>query len=201
MALLVLSQTPVVSAHGATATGGLSQSHGLLVALVGVATVCLGIVLKRTDRLTPTSALSVVFLGLAVTVLGTILFEGLSPDLTYSANSMPFSRSLYPVIGLSTGMVIAIGSFVIGWLRWPDRPQYTFLGILLGLWISYPYLLPEPASYTHPLGYVIVLATPLLVGYILWTDAGHILRAVWRDPVARRFGVGVGLLLGDSSSL
>jgi hypothetical protein len=45
------------------------------------------------------------------------------------------------------------------------------------------------------LGYAIVLSTPVLVGYIIWTDAGDILRAVMRDPVARRFGVGVGLVL------
>jgi len=192
--LLALSQLPVVSAHGATATGALSQELGMLVVVLGVAVVAAGVAAKRTDRLTPTSALAVVFLGITVTAFGAILFEGLSPDLEYSAAAMPFPRSWYPVVGLSVGATVVVTSFVGGWLRWPSRPRYTFLGILLGLWISYPYLLPEPASYWHPLGYAIVLSTPLLVGYVIWTDAGDILRAVGRDPIARWFGVGVGVL-------
>jgi len=131
-----------------------------------------------------------------VAALGAVLFEGLSPDLEYGAGTLPFPRSWYPVIGLSVGAAVAVGSFVWGWLRWPGRPRYTFLGILLGLWISYPYLIPRPAGYYHPLGYGIVLGTPLLVGYVVWTDAGDVLRAVGRDPVARRFGLGIALLAG-----
>jgi len=196
VALLVLSQTPVASAHGATATGALSQVHGLWVVVLGVAIIGAGVVSKRTNGLSPTATLSVVFLGIVVAAFGAVLFEGLSTDLEYGASAMPFPRSWYPAIGLSVGGTVAVGSFVGGWLRWPNRPRYTFLGILLGLWISYPYLLPEPASYSHPLGYVIVLSTPLLVGYVVWTDAGDVLRAVARDPVARRFGVGVGFLMG-----
>jgi hypothetical protein len=196
VALVALSGTPLASAHGATATGGLSQVHGLLVVTLGVAVVCGGVVAKRTDHLSPTNALSVVFVGIAVAALGAVAFEGLSPDLEYGASMLPFPRSWYPVIGLSVGATVAVGSFLGGWLRWPDRPRYTFLGILLGLWISYPYLLPEPARYYHPLGYAIVLGTPVLVGYIVWTDAGDVLRAVGRDRVARRFGVGVTLLMG-----
>jgi hypothetical protein len=164
--------------------------------LLGVAVVGAGVVLKRADRLAPTSALSIVFVGIVVAAVGAILFEGLSPDLEYGASAMPFPRSWYPAIGLSVGAAAAVGSFIGGWLRWPSRPRYTFLGILLGLWISYPYLLPEPASYYHPLGYLIVLSTPLLVGYVVWTDAGDVLRAVARDRVARRFGIGVGFLMG-----
>jgi hypothetical protein len=70
-----------------------------------------------------------------------------------------------------------------------------FLGILMGLWISYPYLIPGLASDTHPLGYAIVLGTPVLVGYIIWKDVGGVLRAVLRDQVARRFGIGVGVVV------
>ena len=88
-----------------------------------------------------------------------------------------------------------ISSLVIGWIRWPTRPHYTFLGILMGLWVAYPYLIPGPASSSHPLGSAIVLGIPILVGYTLWTDAGDILRAVLRDPVARRFGIGIGVVV------
>lgn len=196
IAVLLISRVPVASAHDATAIGGLSPQHGLSIAALGVAILCAGVLCKRTDRLSPTAALAVVFAGIVVAALGTILFEGLSPDLTYTADAMPFSRSLYPAIGLAVGVAIAVGSLVVGWVRWPNRPRYTYLGILLGSWVLYPYLLPEPASYTHPLGYAIVFGTPVLIGFILWKDAGDVLRTVWRDPVARRFGVGVGFLVG-----
>ena len=193
--VLTLTQIPVASAHGATATGGLSQGHGTLLALGGAVLIGGFILLKRMNRITPTTALYGVFVGIAVTALGAVLFEGLSPDPTYTASSMPFPRSWYQPLALLIGLGIMAVSLVVGWLRWPSRPRYTFLGILMGLWISYPYLIPGHASDTHPLGYAIVLATPLLVGYVIWKDAGGVLRAVFRDPVARRFGIGVGIVL------
>jgi len=193
--LLALTQIPVASAHDVTATGGVSREHGLLIILLGVVLLGGAIVLKRTDRISPTVALYSVFIGIGLAAFGAILFDGLSPEPTYTASSFPFPRSWYPPLAVSIGLLITVLSVIIGWLRWPTRPRYTFLGILMGLWVSYPYLIPGPASDTHPLGYAIVLGTPLLVGYILWTDAGDILRAVMRDPVARRFGMGVGIVL------
>lgn len=195
LCLFALAQTPVASAHGTTATAGLSQWHGVLFVLAG--TVFLGgsIVLKRTGRISPTSALSGVFVGIVVTAVGAILFEGLSPDPTFAANSMPFARSWYPLLSASVGLAVVLSSFGIGWTRWPTRPRYTFFGILMGMWIAYPVLVPGPAGDTHPLGYAIVLVTPGFVGYILWKDAGGVLRAVLRDPVARRFGVGIGAVV------
>ena len=193
--VLTLTQIPVVSAHDATATAGLSRGHAVVIALVGVIFLGGAVLFKRTDRISPTVALYGAFVGIVVTALGAVLFEGLSPDPTYTASSMPFPRSWYQPLALSTGLVIAVGSFVVGLLRWPTRPRYTFLGILMAFWISYPYLLPEPGSYSHPLGYAIVLGTPLLVGYVIWKDAGSTLRAVLRDPVTRHFGIGVALVL------
>jgi len=154
-----------------------------------------GAVLKRTNRISPTVALCGVFAGIVITALGVVFFEGLSPDSTYTASSMPFPRSWYQSLALSVGLLITVVSFVVGWLRWPARPRYTFLGILMGLWISYPYLIPRPASDSHPLGYAIVVGTLLLVGYTVWKDTGDILREVLRDPVDRRFGIGVGVVL------
>jgi len=194
-ASFLLTQIPVASAHDPTATGGLSQGHGLILALVGAAILGGFILLKRLDRITPTTALYGVLVGIAVTALGAVFFEALSPDPTYTASSMPFPRSWYQPLALLSGLGIMVASFLIGWLRWPSRPRYTFLGILMGLWISYPYLIPGHASDTHPLGYAIVLGTPILVGYVVWKDTGSIIRAVLRDPVARRFGIGVGVVL------
>lgn len=191
---LLLTQVPLASAHGSAGTTGLSQGHGLLLGFIGIVVIGGIVIAKRTNRLSPTVALGGVFLGIVVAALGAILFEGLSPDPTYTASSMPFPRSWYRPLALLVGLSITVASFVIGWLRWPTRPRYTFLGILIGSWISYPYLVPGPASDSHPLGYVIVVATPALIGYIVWKDAGSVLRVVLRDPVARRFGIGVGIV-------
>lgn len=192
---LVLTQIPPVSAHGATATAMITQSHGILLGFIGVSVLGGSIILKRTNKISPTVALYGVFAGIAVTALGAILFEGLASDPTYSARSMPFPRSWYEPLALLTGLLIAVSSFLIGWLRWPTRPRYTFLGILMGAWIAYPVLIPGVSGNSHPLGYAIVLGTPLAIGYIIWKDAGAVLRAVLRDPVARRFGIGVGIVL------
>lgn len=195
LVVLLLTQVPLVSAHGASATSGFSQWHGIGLALAGVVFLGATILLKRTNKISPTLALYGVFVGIVVTAIGAIVFEGLSPDPIYTANSMPFPRSWYQPLSLSVGLGIVVLSFVIGWLRWPSRPRYVFLGMLMGLWISYPYLVPGPASDSHPLGYAIVLGTPILVGYIVWKDAGGVLRATVRDPVARRFGLGVGIVV------
>ena len=108
---------------------------------------------------------------------------------------MPFSRSWYLPLALSVGFLIMVLSIVLGWLRWPTRPRYTFLGMLIGLWVVYPYLIPGHADDSHPLGYAIVLGTLILVGYVIWKDAGSVLHAVLRDLVARRFGIGVGIVV------
>ena len=192
--LLVLTQIPVASAHDGTGTLGLSQGDGILIIIAGLVCLTGVIFLKRTERLAPTAALYGILGALAVIALGTILFDGLTPDPTYTANSMPFPRSWYPFLALPTGLAIMVSSFVIGWIRWPTRPRYVFLGLLMGGWISYPYLVP--GSNTHPLGYAIVLGTPVLVGYIISTDAWDVLRLALRDQVARRFGIGIGLLVG-----
>ena len=194
--VLVLTQIPVASAgHGAAEATQLTQGHGVLLAVGGVITLGGVLTLKRTDRVSPTNALYGAFVGLAVTALGVTVFSATSPEPTYAASSMPFPRSWYVLMALSVGSLIMVLSFIVGWLRWPTRPRYTFFGILMGLWIAYPYLIPGSASDTHPLGYAIVFGTPVFVGYIIWKDAGNVLSTVLRDPVARRFGIGVGAIV------
>lgn len=194
--LVALTQIPLAAAHSGTATGGLSRAHGLVLSLVGLVIIGGSVVLKRTERVSATATLYGVFLGIVATGLGAIIFNGLSPDPTYTADSIPFPRTWYRPLALTIGLVVAILSFVVGILRWPDRPRYTFLGLTMAMWISYPYLVPGPASTTHPLGYAIVLGTPVLVGYVLWKDVGDVLGGVLRDPVARRFGLGVTVVVG-----
>ena len=193
--LLAVTQFPIVSAHGGAGTFGLSPWHGILIIVGGVTVLGGSVLLKRRSRIPSTTALYGVFLGLVVTAFGTILWEGLMADPSYTARTMPFPRSWYQPLSLMVGLLVAALSLVVGWLRWPTRPRYSFLGILMGLWVAYPYLIRGQGSYAHPLGYAIVLSTPILVGYIIWTDAGDVLRIILRDPVARRFGIGVGLVV------
>jgi hypothetical protein len=166
--VLVLTRVPVAAAHGGAGTLGLPPHVGIGVILAGLGVLSGAVLLKRMHHLSATAALTGVFVGLIVMTLGTILFDLLQPDPTYTASTIPFSRSWYPLLALAVGLSITVVSVVVGWLRWPTQPRYTFLGILMGLWVAYPALIPSPASATHPLGYALVLATPVLVGYILW---------------------------------
>ena len=192
--LFALASVPVASAHGGARTAGLTQWHGVFAIGLGVVAISAAVLCKRLGYLSPTRALYGVSVGLVVAAVGAILFEGLAPDPVYAAQSMPFERSWYPLLSLAVGLAITVGSLAVGWFRWPNRPRYTFLGITVGLWIAYPTLVPD--SYSHPLGYALVLGTPVLVGYVLWIDVWSVLRTVLRDPIARRFGIGVGLLVG-----
>jgi hypothetical protein len=193
---VLLALIPIASAHDGTETMGITRWHGIGILLSGVLVVAIAVIAKRTEYATPTTALSGILLGLAIAIFGAVLFEGLSPDPNYAASSMPFPRSWYKPLSLGLGLGIAVISFVVGWLRWTTRPRYTFFGILMGLWVAYPELIPGQGSGTHPLGYAIVLVTPIFVGYILWKDAWPVLRTVLVDSVARRFGIGVGVLTG-----
>ncbi|TKR25060.1 hypothetical protein [Natronomonas salsuginis] len=193
--ICLLSLIPTVSAHGSAESSGLSQSHGLAIAGIGVLSIGALVLLKRRRRISPRTALYGIAVGIGITVGGAILFEGLAPDPAYRADSMPFPRSWYQPLAIGTGLVVVVASFLTGLVRWTTRPRYMALGMLLGGWILYPYLLPGFSGYTNPIGYGIVLATPLLVGYILWKDVGTALSTILRDPVARRFGFSVGAMV------
>jgi len=193
---LLLALSSVVSAHGGgETTGGLSRWHGAALALVGVVSVALLVALRRRGTVSARVALYGVLTGVFVSAVGVVLFDGLSPDPAYTASTMPFPRSWYPYIGVSVGGLIASLSLTIGWFRWRDRPRYTALGTLIGAWVAYPYLIPGGRGYSNPLGYVLVLITPVAVGYILYEDASGILRESLKDKVARRFAVGIGAVV------
>ena len=193
-ALTLLGILPgVASAHGGEHTPPIPQWYGLVVLLLGFGTLGATIILKRRDRLERTEhALAGILLGVLVAALGGIMIVQLSPIDEYSASSMPIPRFWYPIISLTIGFTIIVGSTLLGQLRWPTRLRYSVLGILLGLWIAYPAMIRGPAEYFHPAGYVIALAVPLTVGYIVWRDGRDVLEQVWKDSVARRFGLGIG---------
>lgn len=189
------TQVAVVAAHGGEGQTSITKWHGFVLMFAGGGVIIGSVVAHRSEWLSPTRALSTVLVGIAVTALGAVLFEGLSADPTYAADTMPFPRAWYTPLGVGLGVLTVLASFVGGWLRWPTRPRYTFLGILMGLWLLYPELLPQPQSYTNPVGYVLVLSTPVLVGFIIWKDAWDVLSVVLRDPVVRWFSIGVGVVV------
>ncbi|MGZ0748574.1 hypothetical protein [Haloparvum sp. AD34] len=195
LVFILLSQTPTVSAHGGAKTEILSQWHGIAAMVTGVVVLSSFVVLRRRSTLSSTIAIYGAFLGIGLIAVGGIIFEGLSPDPTYTASSMPFSRSWYQPLAIGLGVMITGLSLGIGLVRWPTRPRYMSLGLLMGGWVLYPYLLPGLKGYTNPIGYALILGTPILAGYVLWKDAGPVIYTILQDRVARRFGLGVGLVM------
>lgn len=186
----------IVSAHGGEHTPNIPQWYGLIILLVGFGILGTTIVLQRRNWLERTEhALAGVFLGVLVAALGGIIIVQLSPIDEYSASSMPFPRAWYPIITLTVGLSIVVASTLLGKLRWPTRPRYAGLGILLGLWIAYPALFQEFNSYYNPVGYAIALAVPSTVGYIIWRDGRDVLGHIWQDTITRRFGLGIGAVM------
>lgn len=186
----------VVSAHGGEHTPAIPQWYGLVVLVLGFGILGVTILATRYDALsTSGQSLAGILLGVTVAALGGIIIVQLSPVDSYSASSMPFPRTWYPIIALSVGMGTVIASALLGQLRWPTRPRYAVLGIFLGLWAAYPALIQGAAEYSHPAGYVIALAVPATAAYIVWRDGRHVLATVWQDTVSRRFGLGIGAVM------
>lgn len=194
--VMIAVLTGTVSAHGGEHAPPIPQWYGLVVLLLGLGVVVASVVLKRYRRLTQTKhALAGILLGVTIAALGGIIIVQLSPIDEYSASSMPFPRFWYPIISLAVGFSIVVASALLGKSRWPTRPRYSVLGILLGLWVAYPALIRGAETYHHPAGYVIALAVPLTVGYIVWKDGSDVLKGVWQDAVSRRFGMAIGTVM------
>lgn len=193
-ALTLLGILPgVVSAHGGEHTPSIPQWYGLAVLLLGFGVLGGSVMANRRSWVASTErALAGVFFGIVVAALGGILLVELSPIDTYSTSSMLLPRAWFLPLALGFGLVLMVTSLILGLTRWPTRPRYMGLGVLLGLWIAYPALIRGFDTYYHPIGYVIALAVPMTVGYIIWRDGRDILREVVKDRVARRFGIGVG---------
>lgn len=186
----------IAAAHGGEHAPGIPQWYGLVALVYGLGLVGGTVVLSRWNRIGSTErALGGVFVGVLVAALGGIMIVQLSPIDEYSASSMPFPRDWYLPITLTIGLSVVVGSVCLGQLRWPTRPRYAVLGVLLGLWVAYPALVRGPATLSHPLGYLVVLAVPVTVGYIIWRDGRSMLTTIWQDRVARRFGTGIGAVM------
>lgn len=189
-AALALRAVPTASAHGGHGGPPLPQWLALVALVVGAGIVAASAYARRS--LSPTLALIGVFDGLLVGVVGAVGLVQLSPVESLAASQPPIGRAWYGALTLGSGLAIAVGSLAVGRIRWPDRPRYAAVGILLGLWVAYPVLVP--GSLTNPAGYLLALATPAAVGYVVRKDAGSLLSRAFADRAARWFGVGTGSL-------
>ncbi|WP_162224509.1 hypothetical protein [Halorussus amylolyticus] len=168
---------------------------------VGVLLVAASAYARR--YVSPELALVGVFDGVLLGVVGAIGFVHLSSVETLAASQPPIGRAWYGPPTLGVGLATLVGSLAVGRWRWPERPRYAGLGMVLGLWVAYPVLVPSPL--TNPLGSLLAVATPVAVGYVVWTDASDLLSDVLADRAAKWFGAGIGfaasLLFGFSMGM
>lgn len=167
IASAALSLVPTAAAHEGTTHAGTPHWILLVVIVLGIGIVGSSIVLSRGRwKHDSRRAVAGILTGLVIAMVGTI---GIVQIQIEPVNTAPVGRSWYPVLSLVAGGLILGGSVILGRLRWPHRPAYTVLGLLFGLWVSYPVLVPRSAL-THPAGYLLVLGLPLVVGYVIWRD-------------------------------
>lgn len=183
-----LASEPAAAHTGTTHAG---TPHWLLfvMALGGLAVLGATLVVARRRRLPSAVVATLVASGALSTVLGGI---GLV-ELQVVAQQAPELVSIYPAASLAVAGLLAVGGFAGVALKWPEKPQYAALCLVLAGWILYPTVMPNQ-GYRHPLGYLVVVSLPVLLGAIVWTDARALVQSVRRDPRARAVGIVAGLL-------
>ena len=182
--------TATVAAHSGTTHAG--TPHWVLLALVvsGIGGMVGAIAAARRERL------SVPVSGIAFGVSAAMaVFGGIGlVELQVVGRTAPQLVDMYPVLSLLVGSSVALGGILLVRLRYPGKPQYALLSLLLASWIAYPAVLPN-GGYRNPLGYVLVLGLPLLVGYIIWTDARGLIQSLRLTTKPKLVGVAAGLLM------
>lgn len=182
--IIGLALVPTASAHTGTTHAG--TPHWVLLGLF-----VLGLLLIGTARWASTRTVlsnrwgaSAMLVGFVLAGLGAI---GLV-EIQVVATVGPSLNHLYPVASLLVGTTVMVASLLVTRRYWPDRPRYAALGTLLGAWIVYPVTFANDGI-TNPLGYVIVVSLPLLVGYVVWRDAEPVLRSAFDSSFSRRVGL------------
>lgn len=189
-----LAIVPVASAHGSNAHApDIPQWYAFVLTLAGGLLVGVSVLARRRRRLSPYRAIQTTFLGLVVAAVGAIGLVQLSPIDGLPAHR-PGIRQWYSLISLIIGASIILVSMILGGLRWPTRPRYAAIGVVLGAWVLYPSLFDGATEVSHPLGYAIVLSAFFAIGYVLWRDGQPAIRLALATRAARWFGVGVMLV-------
>lgn len=140
----------------------------------------------------PKRTLNGVLIGLGVTLLGTIAIIQIQIE---PVGTTPTLHAWYPPLAVVITGLLTTGSLLLGLWRWSTRPEYSVLGLALAIWVGYPALMPN-SGYRHPLGYLLVVVVPLLIGYILWVDVWPVIRSDAVDGLSRRVGGLVAAMFG-----
>jgi hypothetical protein len=179
------------AAHGGSLHAGMPHWILLGVALVGLGIIGGSLWFGRTWwENQPRRTIKSVLVGAIITMIGTL---GVTQIQIEPIGTTPTAHEWYPLLAGVAGITVLTASLIGGWIRWPRRPRYSLLGLSLGAWILYPVVLPND-GYTNPLGYALVLAVPVIVGYILWRDVSPALSTEILDSFARRVGGIVAVL-------
>jgi uncharacterized membrane protein len=182
-----------VAAHSGSTHASTPHWVFLVVALGGGAVVGGSALLgQRVWSDHPKRTLSGVLIGLGVTLLGTIAIIQIQIE---PIGTTPTLHAWYPPLALGITVLLTTGSLLLGVWRWPSRPEYSALGMALGVWVGYPALMPN-SGYRHPLGYLLVVVVPVLVGYILLVDVWPVVRSDAVDGLSRRVGGLVAAMFG-----
>jgi hypothetical protein len=121
--------------------------------------------------------------GVVAAVAGTI---GLV-EIQLLPRAPPAWVDLLPVVNAASAILLAVGSLAVVRWRWPERPRYVGLGLLLAAWVAYPAVM-ENEGISNPLGYLVVAAVPLSVGYVLRKDGAAVLATAFGDARSRVVG-------------
>lgn len=140
----------------------------------------------------PKRTISGVLTGLGVALLGTIAIIQIQIE---PVGTTPTLHAWYPPLAVGITGLLTTGSLLLGVWRWPARPEYSALGLTLGIWVGYPALMPN-SGYRNPLGYLLVVVVPLLAGYILWRDVWPVVRSDAIDGLSRWTGSLVAAMFG-----
>lgn len=140
----------------------------------------------------PQRVLSGVLFGLAVVLFGLIAIVQIQVE---PVGTTPTVHEWYPVLASGVAALLVTGSALFGLWKWPTRPQFTALGVVPGLWVGYPALMPNN-GYHHPLGYLLVCFVPVVLGSIVWHDVRPLVRSAAVSGLSRRVGVIVAGMFG-----
>ena len=156
-----------VVAHAGTTHAG--TPHWLLgaVTILGIAAGAGGLQVLRDGTRSDRFGAGVLSVGAVLVIAGTI---GLV-EIQIAPEATPDWTRVFPVVNAASAIVVALGSLVVVRWKWPERPRYVGLGLLLSAWIAYPTLLPQEGL-TNPLGYLLAAAVPAAVIYVFHRDAG-----------------------------
>ncbi|MFH5800965.1 hypothetical protein [Haladaptatus sp. CMAA 1911] len=189
LAGLTMAITPVAAHSGTTHAG---TPHGILFVLFfgGLcAMVGAGMAARR-------NVLSLPLIGVLLTAGAfSAVFGGVGlVEIQVVGQTPPTLITIYPVLSILLAGALSIGGFLFVRFKYPTKPQYAVLCLLLAGWIGYPTVMPNQGYYS-PLGYGLVLGLPFLIAYIIWTDARGVLQSLRLQTIPKVVGVGAGLLM------